>query len=143
MYKRQAGWVLGLPLLDASAVIVTRIIKRQSPVAPANDHMHHLLYECGFDVNRVVLIMVSIHAVMIVIAYLVSVVIPAYSDLLLFWGFLLLVVFRVVLGYRFTDSLANGYTRSFDEFDIPKVNSRVKGVKEEVKSSSSGKAIVS
>ena len=87
--------------------------------------------------------MVSIHAVMIVIAYLVSVVIPAYSDLLLFWGFLLLVVFRVVLGYRFTDSLANGYTRSFDEFDIPKVNSRVKGVKEEVKSSSSGKAIVS
>lgn len=138
-----AGWVLGLPLLDASAVIVTRIIKRQSPVAPANDHMHHLLHERGFDVNRVVLIMASIHAVMIAIAYSVSVVIPAYSDLLLFWAFLLLVVFRVVLGYRFTDSLATGYTRSFDEFDIPKPNSRSKGVSPTAKVTSSGKAVVS
>ena len=138
-----AGWVLGLPLLDASAVIVTRIIKRKSPVAPAHDHMHHLLHARGFDVNRVVLIMASIHVLMIVIAYSVSAFIPAYSDLLLFWGFLSLVILRVVFGYRVMDSLATGYMRSFDEFDIPNTNSRAKHVGPAVKVSSTGKAVVS
>ena len=137
-----AGWVLGLPLLDASAVIVTRVLKRQSPVAPAHDHMHHLLHARGFDVNRVVLIMASIHVLMILIAYSVSVVFPAYSDLLLFWGFLSLVALRVALGYRVMDSTATGYKRSFDEFDVPKTNSRSLGVDPAVKVSSSGKAIV-
>ena len=138
-----AGWVLGLPLLDASAVIVTRVLKRQSPVAPAHDHLHHLLRASGFDVNRVVLIMASIHVLMIVFAYSVSIVIPAYSDLVLFWGFLLLVVFRVVHGYRIMESTATGYIRSFDEFDVPKTNSRAMGVDRAVKVSSSGKAVAS
>lgn len=136
-----AGWLIGLPLLDASAVIVTRIIKRQSPVTPANDHMHHLLHERGFDVNRVVLIMASIHAVMIVIAYSVSVVTPAYSDLLLFWGFLLLVVFRVVLGYRASESPVTHYSRSFEEYAIPDTKrGAALSTGRAVKASSSGKA---
>lgn len=89
-----AGWILGLPLLDASAVILRRLLNGCSPFAADRNHLHHKLLDAGFEVNQTVLIMVGIHALMIVVGIFITLLIPIWSDMLLFWGFVLLVLLR-------------------------------------------------
>ncbi|OED43526.1 hypothetical protein AB833_03585 [Chromatiales bacterium (ex Bugula neritina AB1)] len=96
-----AGWILGLPLLDASAVILKRVMDRRSPVAAGRDHLHHVLLDRGFGVNKTVLFMLAIHVLMITFALLVEKSGFVYSDLLLFWGFVALVVGRVLTSMSF------------------------------------------
>ena len=58
-----AGWILGLPLLDASAVIARRVLDGRSPFKPDRMHLHHRLIDSGLDVKRTVAIMVGFHTV--------------------------------------------------------------------------------
>ena len=92
-----AGWILGVALLDASAVIFKRILERESPFKAGRDHLHHLLLSKGYSVNQTVLIMLSLHLSMIVFAISLEQSEFIHADVVLFWGFLLLVVVRVIL----------------------------------------------
>lgn len=92
-----AGWILGVPLLDASAVILRRVLDRQSPVKPGRDHMHHILLNRGFTVNRTVLLMVSLQVAMALFAISLEQSGFIYSDMILLWGFVGLVLVRAGL----------------------------------------------
>ena len=89
-----AGWILGLPLLDASAVIGRRVLEGRSPFKPDRMHLHHRLIDSGLDVKRTVATMVGFHVVLMVVGILISFTIPQWSDLILFWGFILLVLLQ-------------------------------------------------
>ena len=91
-----AGWILGLPLLDGSAVITSRLLDRKTPFHPDRRHLHHLLLDSGRSVNETVLIMVGLHGVMIVTASVGFIVFGSAVDTVLFWGFVGLVVLRVL-----------------------------------------------
>jgi len=82
-----AGWILGLPLLDASAVIVKRVIERKSPFEAGRDHLHHLLMDRGLGVNKTVCIMLAGHSLMVAGALMIAMTGFVYLDLFLFWGF--------------------------------------------------------
>ena len=47
--------ILGLPLLDMSHVIFSRIIQRKSPFFPDRGHFHHRLIDLGIDHKKAVL----------------------------------------------------------------------------------------
>lgn len=90
-----AGWILGIPMLDASAVIVIRLINRQSPFAAARDHIHHLLIDRGMSVNKTVSLIIGAHALMLSIAVVVNPFLSNAGEAILFWTFVMLVVCRV------------------------------------------------
>lgn len=51
-----ALWLFAIPLLDTASVIVSRLRRKSSPFKPARDHLHHLLFDKGFNVMQTVLI---------------------------------------------------------------------------------------
>lgn len=89
-----AGWIIGLPLLDASGVILYRVLSRRSPFKPDRSHLHHLLLDAGTGVNRTVIIMSSIHTIMIGVSSLAYGLFGDASEAYLFWGFVVLVCAR-------------------------------------------------
>lgn len=42
-------WVLGFPLFDLLAVILHRFSAGKSPFSAGRDHLHHLLFDCGWS----------------------------------------------------------------------------------------------
>ena len=119
-----AGWVLGVPLLDASAVIFKRVLERKSPFKAGRDHMHHLLLDRGCSVNQTVLIMLGLHLAMIVFAVSLEQSEFLHADVVLFWFFLILVGVRVLL----TSSRAlpvDGLSRAVEEAVPVEEKSRV------------------
>jgi UDP-GlcNAc:undecaprenyl-phosphate GlcNAc-1-phosphate transferase len=84
----EAVWVLGLPVLDTIRVMISRMARRQSPFAPGRDHLHHLLLDCGWSVNAVVLAMFTAALAMGGVAWIGR--LAGFSEALLFALFLLL-----------------------------------------------------
>ncbi len=97
-----AGWILGLPLLDASAVIGKRILSGKSPLKPGRDHLHHLLIDSGMSVNQAVGRLVFLHCIMVLVGVSTKFFIESHADLVLFWAFVGLVLLRII----FTDNVA-------------------------------------
>jgi len=91
-----AGWILGLPLLDGSAVIISRLLDRKAPFHPDRRHLHHLLLDSGRSVNETVITMVGLHGVLIVTASIGFVIFDTALEPVLFWAFVGLVVLRVL-----------------------------------------------
>ena len=91
-----AGWILGLPLLDGSAVIVSRLFDRKAPFHPDRRHLHHLLMDSGLSVNETVLTILGLHSVLIVSASVAYLIFGAAVEPMLFWGFVSLVVLRIL-----------------------------------------------
>jgi len=91
-----AGWILGLPLLDGSAVIASRLLDRKAPFHPDRRHLHHLLLDAGNSVNKTVIIMVGIHVALMTCASVAYLVFGGSVEPVLFWGFVGLVVLRVL-----------------------------------------------
>ncbi len=100
-----AGWVVGLPLLDASGVILHRVLSRRSPFAPDRSHLHHLLMDAGYSVNRTVLTVLALHGVMIGFSLLVFNLIGDASEAYLFWGFVALVMARAIFAMHYDHSV--------------------------------------
>ena len=92
-----AGWILGLPLLDASAVIGKRLLSGESPIKPGRDHIHHLLLDAGFSVNQTVGTLVFLHCLLIFIGVSAKLVAGLHTDMLLFWFFVALVFLRIIM----------------------------------------------
>lgn len=47
LYPISAVWILGLPIMDAVALILRRPLHGRSPMAGARDHVHHVLFGSG------------------------------------------------------------------------------------------------
>ena len=101
-----AGWILGLPLLDASAVIVMRMMGGRSPIEPGRDHLHHILLRRYRSENTVVAIMVACQIVMLMVGLVGSSLIGSNADMVLFWLFVGLVPVRCLLSLRIDPEMA-------------------------------------
>lgn len=110
-----AGWIIGLPLLDASAVIVNRLLEKKSPFDAGRDHIHHLLMDKGLSVNQTVLYMVGAHSAMLLIALYASQFQGSVTDAYLFWGFVMLVICRICFAPIMAVKLAKGRFVSVSE----------------------------
>lgn len=57
-----ALWFIMVPIIDAVAMMLRRIVKGRSPFAPDREHLHHIFLLAGFSVNQTVAIMAALSA---------------------------------------------------------------------------------
>ena len=55
-----ALWFLMVPIFDAVAMMLRRILKRRSPFAADREHLHHIFLLAGYSVNQTVAIMTGL-----------------------------------------------------------------------------------
>lgn len=60
--------VLGIPILDAGAVIVSRLFHGKSPFLPDKQHFHHILIEFGWSSREVALFYTFLASIMSLLA---------------------------------------------------------------------------
>lgn len=113
-----AGWILGLPLMDASAVIATRALKGKSPFAADRSHLHHILIDHGYSVGGSVLVLTMLHSLMIAFAVAVLESAITYADAILFWSFVGIVVLRIGLVSRITTAKNAETAKNVDEINV-------------------------
>jgi UDP-GlcNAc:undecaprenyl-phosphate GlcNAc-1-phosphate transferase len=53
-----ALWLTAVPLLDTIAIIIRRVVKKQSPFKPDREHLHHLFMRAGYSRFETLLIIV-------------------------------------------------------------------------------------
>ncbi|ROQ22541.1 UDP-N-acetylglucosamine--undecaprenyl-phosphate N-acetylglucosaminephosphotransferase [Gallaecimonas pentaromativorans] len=53
-----ALWIIAMPLMDMTAIMVRRIMKRQSPFKPDRDHLHHIFMRAGFSPRQALAIII-------------------------------------------------------------------------------------
>lgn len=63
-----AGWILGLPIMDALSVMSCRILRGESPFRAGRDHLHHALLEAGYSPRQTVNVLLIVGGGMNVIA---------------------------------------------------------------------------
>jgi len=120
-----AGWILGVPLLDASAVIGQRLLSGRSPIRPGRDHIHHILLDSGVTVNRTVAALVLLHCIIVFTGVAAPTIFGQHSDFLLFWSFLGMVVARII----FTDTLTY-YLKTQKQVDRNDTNTQTSGIQQ-------------
>jgi len=52
-----ALWFIMVPIIDAVAMMLRRIVRGRSPFAPDREHLHHIFQLAGYSVNQTVAIM--------------------------------------------------------------------------------------
>lgn len=55
-----ALWFVMVPIIDAVAMMLRRIVRGRSPFAPDREHLHHIFLLAGFSVNQTVAIMAGL-----------------------------------------------------------------------------------
>ncbi|MCC5794962.1 MAG: undecaprenyl-phosphate alpha-N-acetylglucosaminyl 1-phosphate transferase [Chromatiales bacterium] len=83
-----ALWFVMLPVIDAVAMMLRRILRGRSPFAPDREHLHHVFQLAGYSVNQTVGIMVLIALGGVAVA--LASVQYAFNELTLALGFLAL-----------------------------------------------------
>jgi UDP-GlcNAc:undecaprenyl-phosphate GlcNAc-1-phosphate transferase len=63
-----ALWLFAIPLMDTLAVSIRRIRRGCSPFQPDRCHLHHLLLDFGFNVNRAVLVIMGMQCTCVLFA---------------------------------------------------------------------------
>jgi UDP-GlcNAc:undecaprenyl-phosphate GlcNAc-1-phosphate transferase len=93
-----ALWVIALPLMDMSAVMIRRARRGQSPMQGDRDHLHHILMRIGFS-NHQTLIIISALAGLFA-ATGVSADILGVKENIMFFGFIgLFIIYHYILQY--------------------------------------------
>jgi len=90
-----AAWFLGVPLLDATSVIIKRRILHRPLFGADKGHLHHFMLDCGYSVNQSVLRLCALQAAMCGVGYAVSV--DRAWEPVAFWGFVVVVGGTVAL----------------------------------------------
>lgn len=62
-----ALWFLTIPIFDAVAMMLRRILRGRSPFAPDREHLHHVFLLAGFSVNQTVGIMAGLNGLGVVV----------------------------------------------------------------------------
>lgn len=57
-----ALWLIALPLMDMTAIMLRRIKKGKSPFKPDRDHLHHICMNAGFSASSTLLVICSVAA---------------------------------------------------------------------------------
>jgi len=80
-----ALWIVALPLMDMTAIMMRRIAKGFSPFQPDRDHLHHIFMRAGFS-SRETLIIITLLAFSLNLIGVFSTiyVVPDWIQLLLF-----------------------------------------------------------
>lgn len=60
-----AIWILAVPLMDTTALMIRRVLKRRSPFEADRNHLHHILLRAGFTPGQTVGI---VYAVAVILA---------------------------------------------------------------------------
>lgn len=89
-----AAWFLGVPLLDATSVIIKRALLHRPLFGADKGHLHHFMLDCGFSVNQAVSLLCALQVAMCGVGYWVSS--HRAFEPLAFWGFVAVVGFAVV-----------------------------------------------
>ena len=55
-----ALWFIMVPVMDAVAMMLRRIVKGRSPFSPDREHLHHIFLLAGYSVNQTVAIMAAL-----------------------------------------------------------------------------------
>ncbi len=84
-----ALWLVGLPLIDCIAVMVSRALKGVMPFRPGRDHFHHRLLDYGTKPKKILRIFILISIVMAVIGLLFEIYFPN-REYISFYAFLTL-----------------------------------------------------
>ncbi len=64
MEPAAAVWILAIPILDTLCLIVRRLRRGESPFSGGRDHLHHILLDSGLSVNRTLLTIFSMSALL-------------------------------------------------------------------------------
>ncbi len=59
-----AVWILALPLMDTTSLMVRRVIKGRSPFSADREHLHHILQRAGFTPGETVAILYALTLLM-------------------------------------------------------------------------------
>jgi len=103
-----AGWLFGVPLIDAVSVMVGRVMSGKSPLNPDRDHIHHKLLKSGFSARTTLLVILMVQLVFIAIGFIVNA--NRFLEFPAFWSFVAL----VVLHFAFTGKLIAAVRRNLD-----------------------------
>ncbi|CAG0939178.1 UDP-GlcNAc:undecaprenyl-phosphate/decaprenyl-phosphate GlcNAc-1-phosphate transferase [Gammaproteobacteria bacterium] len=57
-----ALWFIMVPVMDAVAMMLRRVVRGRSPFSPDREHLHHIFLLAGFSVNQTVAIMALLGA---------------------------------------------------------------------------------
>jgi hypothetical protein len=57
-----ALWFITVPIMDAVAMMLRRIVNGRSPFSPDREHLHHIFLLAGYSVNQTVAIMALLSA---------------------------------------------------------------------------------
>lgn len=55
-----AIWILAIPLMDTTALMVRRVVKGRSPFSADREHLHHILQRAGFSPEQTVVIVYAL-----------------------------------------------------------------------------------
>ena len=107
-----AGWLVGLPLLDTTSLMIRRLVSGKSPFEAGRDHLHHTLHGLGLSATATLQALVGIHLIMVGIGLLAH-----YSSLpnaLFFWLF----VTAVVTHFFVTPLVAKYFHEKFSDHSL-------------------------
>ena len=116
--------LLGFPILDTLAVMVTRISQKRSPFSADKNHFHHHLLSLGLQQSESVLIIYILQTVLIVAALLLR----YHSDWLLLLGYIL---FSVTVLYLFRRARQNEWQPGRFRLFNNRITGRLRLVKRE------------
>ncbi|MCE0493800.1 UDP-N-acetylglucosamine--undecaprenyl-phosphate N-acetylglucosaminephosphotransferase [Vibrio salinus] len=57
-----ALWIIAIPLMDMTAIMIRRMLQGRSPLKPDRGHLHHILQRIGFSTYQTLVIIVSLGA---------------------------------------------------------------------------------
>lgn len=96
-----AGWILGLPLLDACAVMINRVRGGRAPFHAGRDHIHHLLIDGGMSVNRTLIVLAFVHSLFVSAGLIINTM--EDGKYVFFWLFVLIAFFYIFIAKRYME----------------------------------------
>lgn len=98
-----ALWLIAVPLMDMTAIMIRRVKQGKSPFKPDRDHLHHICQRLGCSPTQTLILICSVATVFAGVGVIGEVfVIPEflmfYSFIILFGGYLLILInyYRVI-----------------------------------------------
>ncbi len=90
-----ALWLIAIPLMDMTAIMIRRIQRGDSPFKPDRNHLHHIFQRLGLSSTQTLITICSISAVLSGIGICSEIIdIPEH---IMFYGFLIFFVFYVYM----------------------------------------------
>jgi hypothetical protein len=96
--------VLGVPIFDATLVVISRILRRKSVFLADRTHTYHRLVSLGLDPNRAVLIIQIMAILLGLLAFSAESLSPMRATLIFFtvvlaWVILLIIFLRMKIQF--------------------------------------------